>query len=159
MKKKTLFSILAAAITLISSQAAVAQGSVYMYDRSGNHRGRQYGNTRFYNNGTYLGFRLGVNAAQVNSKATYLESNSSRAGLVAGIVVGQQLVPHAPVLFETGLLYSEKGGKSDFGGDFSYNLNYLEVPLTFKYAIQLPSAPYVSIQPMMGAYFGLGVGG
>lgn len=157
MKKITLFSILVASITLFAAQVSVAQG-VYMYDR-GNHHGRNYGYARGLGGGTYMGFRFGVNAAQVKSEATYLESNSSRAGLVAGVVMGQQIAPHAPVLFETGLLYSEKGGKSDYGGDFTYNLNYLEVPLTFKYAIQLPTAPDVTIQPLFGAYLGLGVGG
>ena len=151
-------TVLAFAMT---AQVSPAQGHVYMYDRGGSHSGQSHRSGSIYSgpDGTYFGLRLGVNASRVNSEATYLESNSSKAGLVAGFVVGQQIVPHAPVLFETGLLYSEKGGKSDYGGNFCYNLNYLEVPLTFKYAIEMPSAPEITIQPLVGAYMGIGVGG
>jgi len=160
MKKFFFKTIIAVAVLSLVPQLSAAQGRVYMYDRDGYHGRGGYGTYhRASNGGTYYGFRVGVNAARVNSDATYFESNSSRAGLNAGFVIGQQIVPHAPVLFETGLMYSEKGGKSDYGGDFTYNLNYLEVPMVFKYAIIMPNAPGVSIQPLAGAYLGLGVGG
>ena len=164
MKRIILLSAMTFLALAITVQTSMGQGRVYIYDRGGgtpprSHSGGNRGGYYLGNGGTYLGFRMGVNASRVNSEATYLESNSSKAGLVAGVVLGQQLTPAAPVLFETGLLYSEKGGKSDYGGNFSYNLNYLEVPLTFKYAIGLPNTPGMSIQPLFGGYFGVGVGG
>ena len=158
MKKNFLTRAIAVAVALMTAlpAASFGQGRVYMYD-TGNHRPQRNG---YYTPaGQYFGFRLGVNAAQVKSEATYFESNSSRAGLVAGFVGGTQMAPNAPVFFESGLMYVEKGGKSDFGGDFTYNLNYLEVPFTFKYVIDIPESPALSIQPFLGAYMGVGVGG
>ena len=159
MKRNILSKAIAVMTVLITAlpAASFAQGHVYMYDR-GHHRPT----TRpgyYASEGAYFGFRMGVNAAQVRSESTYFESNSPRAGLAAGVVGGAQVAPNAPVFFESGLMYVEKGGKSDYGGDFTYNLNYLEVPMNFKYIIDVPNSPGLSIQPMLGAYMGVGVGG
>ena len=159
MKRNILSRAIAVMAVLMTAlpAASFAQGHVYMYDR-----GHQRPSTRpgiYASEGAYFGFRMGVNAAQVRSESTYFESNSPRAGLAAGFVGGAQVAPHAPVFFESGLMYVEKGGKSDYGGDFTYNLNYLEVPMTFKYIIEVPNSPGLSIQPMLGAYMGVGVGG
>ena len=159
MKRNILSRAIAVMAVLLTAlpSASFAQGHVYMYDR-----GHQRPTTRqgYYAPGdAYFGFRMGVNAAQVRSESTYFESNSPRAGLAAGFVGGAQVAPHAPVFFESGLMYVEKGGKSDYDGDFTYNLNYLEVPMTFKYIIDVPNSPGLSIQPMLGAYMGVGVGG
>ena len=159
MKRNFLSKAIAVLAVLITAlpAASLAQGHVYMYDRGGHNRPSRPG--YYAPEEVYFGFRMGVNAAQVKSEATYLESNSSRAGLMVGLVGGTQIAPHAPDFFESGLMYVEKGGKSDYGGDFTYNLNYLEVPMVFKYAIDIPNSPGISIQPMLGAYMGLGIGG
>lgn len=158
MKRNILSRAIAAVAVLMTAlpAASFAQGHVYMYDR-GHHR--PSGSAYFAPDGAYFGFRMGINAAQVKSESTYFESNSSRVGLAAGFVGGAQVAPNAPVFFESGLMYMEKGGKSDYGGNFTYNLNYLEVPMTFKYIIEIPNSPGLSIQPMLGAYLGVGVGG
>ncbi|MBQ6311506.1 MAG: PorT family protein [Bacteroidales bacterium] len=159
MKRNFLTRAIAMAVVLMTAlpMASFAQGYVYMYDRGHNRPTTRQG---YYAPGdTYFGFRLGVNAANVNSESTSLESTSARAGLVAGLVGGVQCVPNAPVFFESGLMYVEKGGKNDYNKDFTYNLNYLEVPMTFKYMIEIPNSPGLSIQPMLGAYMGIGVGG
>ena len=65
----------------------------------------------------------------------------------------------SPQISETGLYYTEKGGKKklDDGKKMTYDLNYLEVPLTVKYAY--PIDDHFSIQPFAGGYLACGVGG
>ena len=64
----------------------------------------------------------------------------------------------SPLYFETGLYYTEKGGKGNYDGKkFTYNLNYLEVPLLMKYAIPLDYRSCV--QPFVGGYLACGVSG
>ena len=159
MKKNFLTRAIAAVAVLMTvlPAASFAQGHVYMYDRGHSRPTTRHGYSAPED--AYFGFRMGVNAAQVRSESTYFESNSPRAGLAVGLVGGAQVAPNAPVFFESGLMYVEKGGKSDYGGDFTYNLNYLEVPMAFKYIIDVPNSPGLSIQPMLGAYMGVGVGG
>ena len=68
------------------------------------------------------------------------------------------MVHSSPLYFETGLYYTEKGGKGTHENKkFTYNLNYLEVPLLMKYAI--PFEQRGSIQPFVGGYLACGVGG
>ena len=106
----------------------------------------------------YFGFRFGLSASHVNSDAPDLNGSTSKTGLNAGVVVGVQLAPQAPLFFETGLLYSEKGGKGKLNGDkFSIGLNYLEVPLVLKYSAQV--APATAVEPFVGGYVGCGIGG
>ncbi|MBP7767641.1 MAG: PorT family protein [Prevotella sp.] len=113
--------------------------------------------TSHYNN-TYYGFRIGLNVATVNSDAPVLDANDAKTGLDVGFVIGTQLTRTAPLFFETGLSYTEKGGKSDYqGGKFTYSLNYLEMPLLLKYKYY--AGPDVSIEPFLGGYLAVGVSG
>ena len=64
----------------------------------------------------------------------------------------------APLYLETGLYYTQKGGKGKIDGSrFTYNLDYLEVPLLLKYDCRVDRD--VSIQPFLGGYVAAGVGG
>ena len=107
---------------------------------------------------TYYGFRLGLNVASVHSDAAILDGSDSRTGLDLGAVVGTRLTSSAPLYFETGLSYTEKGGKGTNGGNkFTYRLEYLEMPLVLKYKYAV--APDITIEPFAGGYLALGVGG
>lgn len=115
---------------------------------------------------TYFGVRLGLNAASVRSEANALDGSSLKAGLNVGIVGGVQLSHRTPVFFESGLFYSQKGGKSNnvitAGGGktkFTYGLNYLEVPILIKYKHIADWRNRVTIEPFAGAFVGVGVGG
>lgn len=109
-------------------------------------------------NNTYYGFRIGLNVATVNSDAAILDANDAKAGLDLGFVIGTQLTRTAPLFFETGLSYTEKGGKTTYqGSKFTYSLNYLELPLVLKYKYY--ASRDVSIEPFMGGYLALGVSG
>ena len=101
---------------------------------------------------TYFGLRFGLSASSVHSDDQYLNGSGVQSGYNIGGVVGFQLSYFAPVFFETGLSYIEKGGKGSFGGNkFTYDLNYLEVPLVLKYRHVV--APTTAIEPFLGAIF------
>lgn len=107
---------------------------------------------------TYYGLRIGANLSTVNSDDRYLDGGSVRSGLNVGAVVGFQIAPHAPIYFETGLSYVEKGGKGNYNGSrFTYNLDYLEMPLVLKYDYRADHL--LSIQPYLGGYVAAGIGG
>ncbi|MBM6992247.1 MAG: outer membrane beta-barrel protein [Prevotella sp.] len=117
---------------------------------------RPVGYSRYPN--TYYGFRIGLGVATVHSDAAALDANNAKTGLNVGFVIGTQIAPSAPLFFESGLYYTEKGGKSNYNGSrFTYGLNYLELPLLLKYKYY--ASPDVSIEPFVGGYLAAGVGG
>lgn len=107
---------------------------------------------------THVGLRFGLSASSVHSDDQYLNGSGVQSGFNVGGVVGVQLSYYAPVFFETGLSYIEKGGGGSYGRKkFTYDLNYLEVPLVLKYRCVV--APMTAIEPFLGGYLSCGVGG
>lgn len=114
--------------------------------------------SRYHSYDTYCGFRVGLGVSTVNSDSPILDGSKAKTGLNVGVVAGTQIVPGVPLFLEGGLYYTEKGGKNEKGIDqFTYNLNYLEVPVLFKYKIYTDSD--LSIEPFLGGYLSCGVGG
>lgn len=154
-------TLMAALLCFLTVLPALAQRPRSRYtppspQRGGTYRSshRSYG----YAPNTYFGLRFGLSASHVSSDAPDLSSNSSKSGLNAGAVVGIQLSPQMPLFFETGLEYTEKGGKGKLNGDkFSYGLHYLEVPLVLKYSAYV--APGTAVEPFLGGYLAGGIGG
>ena len=157
MKMKT-FAI--AALTIMMALPAQAQ-----YGRYGNPRGygrthavppaRGRGNVAPY---TYYGFRLGLNGGTVNSDNAFYDAGSVKSGVNVGFNVDVLLTPVTPLFFETGLQYTEKGGKKSSGDNkMTYSLNYLEVPLVLKYQCKLDND--IAVTPFLGGYLACGVGG
>lgn len=117
------------------------------------HNDRQYSD-----NNIYFGLRLGFGASTVSSDNITFDTNKTKTGLNVGMAVGTQLTSQAPVFFETGLYYSEKGGKSTHNGTkFTYDLGYLEAPLLIKYKAY--TSRDVAIEPFFGGYLACGVAG
>jgi hypothetical protein len=118
----------------------------------------------------YYGLRLGLSIASLSSDDVNFDMNS-RTGLNFGAVYGLQLANSTPLWAEFGLLYTEKGGENtNFAGvveinNIKYNysqkvttrLSYLQVPIVVKYAFDLADDFY--LQPFLGGYLALGVGG
>jgi len=106
----------------------------------------------------YFGLRVGFNASHVNSESALLDGGQTKSGLNIGFAAGVQLTPFTPLFFESGLYYTQKGGKSGSNGDkFTYNLDYLEVPLLIKYKHFMGHD--MTLQPYAGGYLSCGVGG
>lgn len=106
----------------------------------------------------YFGLRAGLAVSTVNSEAPLLDGNDAKTGLNLGVLGGVQLTRHTPLFLESGLFYTQKGGKSgDSDSRFTYDLNYLRVPLLLKY--KYFAGHDVTIQPFAGGYLACGVGG
>ncbi len=156
MKKQLFF--LVAILSLLSVMPASAQRGRGGYGHSNS--GYRYGghSRHSYTPNMYGGLRFGLSASHVNSDAPYLDGGNTQSGLNVGAVVGVQIAPSAPLFFESGLLYTEKGGKgSDHGDKFTFDLNYIEVPLVLKYSAYV--APATAVEPYVGGYMACGVGG
>lgn len=156
MKKFLTLSLLIAMTTL----PVMAQPGRYMPRRPspyGYAHSRPHYDSRVSPFDIYYGMRVGVGLSTVNSDDPYLDGGSVRTGLNLGLTVSFQLVPATPFYLETGLLYAEKGGKGHYQGDFTYSMNYLEVPFVLKYQYNFDRL--TSIQPFFGVYGGVGVGG
>lgn len=112
----------------------------------------------------YVGFRVGAAFSDIVSDWDRYDDTSVKTGLNLGLAVGAPISPYIPLCLESGLYYTEKGGKLDCtekGGKFDsntkVNLNYLELPLVLKY-IHITDGGF-GIQPYAGGYLALGVGG
>lgn len=123
----------------------------------------QYGSARersrydHHNTERYYGLRLGLNIASLASDIVDLDMDA-RTGFAVGGVYGMQLVNSTPLWFETGLFYSEKGGRTDHPSDeVKCRLSYLQVPVVVKYSFDVLDDLY--IQPFLGGYLALGIGG
>ena len=104
----------------------------------------------------YFGVDVGMTLPYLSSK-DYLDLDKVDSGLYLGVNAGTQITPYAPICFQTGLYFVEKGGKGyDNGNDVSLGLNYLEVPVQLVYR---GIYNFASFQPYMGLYFATGVGG
>ena len=106
--------LILAALTIMMVVPAQAQYRGYnsRYGRTTYNRpaSRNYSYSAPY---TYYGFRVGLNGATVNSDDKFLDGGSMQSGLNVGFNVGVLLTQTAPLFFETGLQYTEKGGKGN----------------------------------------------
>lgn len=160
MKKYLLSAIAALMLTVPTSAQYYSNGRPIPPRHRNSYDSRSYRNSYHssnYNN-MYCGFRIGLGISTVNSDSKYLDGNDPLTGLNLGFVVGTQVVRGTPLFFESGLYYTEKGGKSTYNGSkFTYNLNYLEIPLLVKYKFYADND--LSFEPFMGGYLACGVGG
>ena len=157
MKKILLLSMLCMMLAL----PAMAQRGYYPYGRSSQPRVQtvgRHGNEYIAWHRYYLGLRVGLNASHVASESHLLDGSGVKTGLNIGFVAGTQLSYRTPLFLESGLYYAQKGGKSGSGdGKFTYDLNYLEVPVLIKYKHFVGNQ--TSIQPYAGAYLAVGTDG
>lgn len=157
--KRAFSLIMLTMLLLAAGQQASAQR--HRYTPPAPHRpstGRYDRGNYYFGDAMYTNMSIGLSAAHVNSENPLLDGGSSQTGLNVGIHLGFGITPMAPIFFETGLEYAEKGGKG-LNGDrkTTFDLNYLEVPLVLKY--MAPVAPRTTIEPYLGGYLAYGVGG
>ena len=125
--------------------------------------------SRYNHNDTerYYGARLGLNIASMSSEYAGYDMDS-RSGLAFGGVIGWQLANQTPLWLETGLFYSEKGGKTHWteptedgpsiNEKVTVRLSYFEVPIVVKYSFDT-GVDDLYVQPFLGGYLALGIGG
>ena len=127
--KKIVFFLVTALMAVTTATAQTWRQS----SNSNNHR-----DDWRYDNQLYYGLRLGLSVSTINSDEERLDAPGSRSGLNLGAVIGYELSSGTPVYLESGLFYTEKGGKySENGCKLKYNLNYLKLPILLKYNIEL----------------------
>ncbi len=113
-------------------------------------------------NNMIFGIKAGLNISTFGGSE--LESES-RVGFMGGISIDAEL-EMLPFLVESGIFYSQKGPKGEYGsgllpgGNFgnagNFKLEYLEVPVMAKYNIDVEG----KLQPnlLLGPYVGFNVG-
>ena len=163
--KKTILLTMLMLMTCLAGNAQHFKNSRYYDSKTGslNYNQRQgdtWSNRYRYHIDpyNYYGLRLGLNLGTVQSDDPWLAGGKTRSGLNIGAVMGISLSQYTPLYFETGLMYTEKGGKQGSGNNkITYALNYLEVPLLVKYMYS-PDGHF-AVQPYLGGYLACGVSG
>ena len=161
MRKWMMLAVLGL-MTVLPTQAQSYRNSRYYNPRTDrlSYRGRNHPGSswRWRKQDVYYGFRVGPTFTTVSSDDQFLDGSSVKTGLNVGMAMGFNIVNYSPLYLETGFYYTEKGGKGKYGGDrFTYNLDYLEMPLVFKYFIDVDND--FNIQPFLGGYLACGVAG
>ena len=158
MKKTAILLTLAMLLTGVTATAQYRRPTTITVTQHRPPLHNGYGRNPFERNDMYFGVRLGLNASNVRSDAPALNGTGLVTGVNVGAAIGFGLTHQAPLYLETGVYYSQKGGKSDNGsGKFTYDLNYFEVPLLLKYKYFTSSD--IAIEPFAGGYVSCGVGG
>lgn len=99
----------------------------------------------------YYGVRLGLSMANLSSDDI---ETDGKAGLTLAGVIGLRLTDSAPVFLESGLYYTERGGKKD---KVSIGYNNLEIPVLVKYGFQ--ATDEIAVLPFLGPVFSYGISG
>lgn len=110
----------------------------------------------------YWGVRFGMTAASLSGDLDV----SSKVGMTLAGVVGLRPSDNTPVFIESGLYYTERGGKNggpyvnSRGGNGSVSrvgYNILEIPLTIKYGLKV--SDQIAVLPFFGPYFSYAISG
>ena len=89
----------------------------------------------------YYGVRIGLNVATLGGDADM----GSKVGMNLAGVIGLRVSNSAPVFLESGLYYSEKGGKED---NVTVSYNNLEIPILVKYGFK--ASDNIAVLPFLG---------
>lgn len=110
-----------------------------------------------------FGVRAGLNVSDMTLSAGGASySFTSRARFHVGLAYQTPLTRTVPLFFETGLYYTGRGATlgsglfEDMEGKVKLGMHYLQLPVMVGFHLDLGR---VALQPMVGLYYGLGVGG
>jgi hypothetical protein len=96
----------------------------------------------------YYGVRFGGTVASINGDI----SIGSKVGMTLAGIIGLRLSSSTPVFLESGLYYTQRGGKNS---DYNITHNNLEIPILIKYGIQ--AGDNIAVLPFIGPYFAYGI--
>ena len=154
---KRFMTLALVAIATLTATAQTYRGSSY-YNRDTDRLDYSKRENPMGTGSMYYGFRIGPTFSTVNSDDANLDGGDSQTGLTLGAVVGFQLSDDIPLYLESGLSYTEKGGKKTLTGKkMTYDLNYLELPILIKYIYDIDG--HFSVQPLFGGYLSYGISG
>ncbi len=160
---KRLISLALLAVALILPASAQNYRCSKYYNHGTGRLDYGYGGGWYDAGEMYYGLRIGPSFSKVNSDDADLDGGNWQTGLNIAALMGIPLTNEMPLFIETGLAYTEKGGKkkvTSFNGErkkMTYDLNYLEVPIVLKYIFNIDD--HFSIHPYFGGYLACGVGG
>ena len=92
----------------------------------------------------YYGIRFGITSASFSGDI----DSDSKIGMTLAGIVGLRVSQSAPLFLESGLYYTERGGKKD---KFSISYNNLEIPVLVKYGVK--ATDDIAILPFIGPVF------
>jgi hypothetical protein len=96
----------------------------------------------------YYGVRIGLNVATLGGDADM----GSKVGMNLAGIIGLRVSNSAPVFLESGLYYSEMGGKE---GKSVVSYNNLEIPILVKYGFKV--GDNIAVLPFLGPTFGYAI--
>lgn len=99
----------------------------------------------------YYGVRIGMTGATLSGD---IEGLGTKAGLTMAGVIGLRISSTAPVFLESGLYYTERGGKKD---KISVGYNNLEIPILVKYGFK--ATDEIAVLPFLGPTFSYAISG
>lgn len=112
----------------------------------------------------YFGARIGLSLSGISGDSYQKPENPGnpyrtdisgfKAGLTLGGVIGLRLSSTTPVFLESGVYYTQTGGKKD---DITVNMNCIEIPVLVKYGVKV--ADEIAVLPFFGPYFSHGFTG
>lgn len=140
---KKIFTAIVAMVLAVPSFAQFASGG-FELDKANIYYGARFG--------LALGSLSGDTKVQDGND--FIDYSGMKAGFTLAGIIGLRLSESAPVFLESGLYYTQRGGKS---GSYSASLNCLEIPLLVKYGIK--ATDDIAILPFVGPYFAYGISG
>jgi hypothetical protein len=100
----------------------------------------------------YYGVRFGGTIASINGDC----SLGAKTGMTLAGVLGLRLSETTPVFLESGLYYTQRGGKGEYKGNtWEVVHNNIEIPLLIKYGFKVSDD--FAILPYVGPYFAYAV--
>lgn len=140
---KKIFAVVAAMVFAMPSFAQFSSGGFSLDEES-----------------VYYGVRVGITGASLSGGTETMDGREyktdlgMKAGMTLAGIIGLRVSHTTPLFLESGLYYTERGGK-----DGKYRVNYtnLELPILIKYGIK--ASDDIAILPFFGPYFAQAIAG
>lgn len=159
---KRLITLAFLVLALVMPATAQSYYESRYYNRCSGKLDYGVGNSWLDSGDMYYGLRIGPSFSKVNSDDAELDGGNWQTGLNLSVIMGIPLTSEMPLYIETGLSYTEKGGKKKVTSlegkkKMTYDLNYLEIPIVLKYIYDIDG--HFTVQPYFGGYLACGISG